>query len=137
MKAFHPPKRRGKSQKGRARAIEQNLDRSSFARYTIRACQCARLTPNTIEAVRRTITRFLERRGKVWVCIYPDIAITKKPLEMRMGKGKGSISSWVFRVKAGQDLFSISGVSESLAKQAALRAEYRLPIKSKFCLYDT
>ena len=136
MKAFNPPKRRGKSQKGRIGAIEQNQARSSFGRYVIKACECARLTPNTIEAVRRTITRFLKRRGKIWVCIYPDIAITEKPLEMRMGKGKGPISSWVFRVKAGQKLFEIEGVSQPLAKQAAKHASYRLPIKSKFSLHD-
>ena len=137
MKAFNPPKRRGKSHKGRIGAIEQNHGRSSFGRYAIRACECTRLTPNTIEAVRRTLTRFLKRRGKIWVCIYPDIAVTEKPLEMRMGKGKGSISSWIFRVKAGQNLFEIEGVSQPLAKQAALRASYRLPIKSRFCLHDT
>ena len=92
MKAFNPPKRRGKNHKGRIGAIEQNHSRSSFGRYAIRACECTRLTPNTIEAVRRTLTRFLKRRGKVWVCIYPDISVTEKPLEMRMGKGKGAVS---------------------------------------------
>lgn len=137
MKKFNPPKRRGKSQKGRIGGIDSNISSPWFGRYAIKALECKRISPSTIEAVRRTLTRFLKRNGQIWVSIYPDISITRKPLEMRMGKGKGAISDWVFRIKAGQNLFEIIGVSEYRAKQAVLKASTRLPLKTRFCVWDT
>lgn len=126
-----------KSQKGRIGGQSPNQSKSWFGRYAIKALECKRITPSTIEAVRRTIARSLKRNGQIWVRIYPDISITKKPLEMRMGKGKGAISDWIFRIKAGQNLFEIQGVSQAKAKQAAIQASLRLPMKTRFCTYDT
>jgi large subunit ribosomal protein L16 len=139
MKAFNPPRiqKRAKRQKGRIGGKESNQFSSSFGRYAIVSLECKRISCVTIEAVRRILTRFLERKGEIRVSIYPDIAVTKKPVEMRMGKGKGAISDWVFRVKTGQNLFEIDGVPESLAKEASLRASYRLPTRTRFHKYDT
>jgi len=131
---MYPPKRTKyrKQQKGRAQSKESNQSKLSFGRYGIRALESGRLPLNTIEAVRRVITRKLKRSGQVWIRTYPDISVSAKPLEVRMGKGKGSPSYWMCRIKAGQLLFEIDGVSPILAKQASLLAASKLPFTVRF-----
>lgn len=131
---MYPPKRTKyrKQQKGRAQLVESNQSKLSFGRYGIRALESGRLRLNTIEAVRRVITRKLKRSGQVWIRVYPDISVSAKPLEVRMGKGKGAPSYWVCRIKAGQLLYELDGVSLPLAKQAFLLAGSKLPFAIRF-----
>lgn len=131
---MYPPKRTKyrKQQKGRANLIESNQSNLSFGKYGIRALESGRLRLNTIEAVRRVINRKLKRNGQVWIRIYPDISVSAKPLEVRMGKGKGSPSYWMCRIKAGQLLYEIDGVSPVLARQASLLAASKLPLNVCF-----
>jgi large subunit ribosomal protein L16 len=131
---MYPPKRTKyrKQQKGRAHSVESNQSDVSFGKYAIRALESGRLRLNTIEAVRRVITRKLKRSGQVWIRVYPDINVTAKPLEVRMGKGKGAPSYWMCRIKAGQLLYEIDGVSRILAKQASLLAGSKLPFTVRF-----
>ncbi len=131
---MYPPKRTKyrKQQKGRAQSVESNQSDVSFGKYAIRALESGRLRLNTIEAVRRVITRKLKRSGQVWIRVYPDISVSAKPLEVRMGKGKGAPSYWVCRIKAGQLLYEIDGVSCVLAKQASLLAASKLPFTVRF-----
>ena len=133
---MYPPKRTKyrKQQKGRAQSVESNQSNLSFGKYGIRASESGRLRLNTIEAVRRVITRKLKRRGQVWIRIYPDISVSAKPLEVRMGKGKGAPSYWICRIKAGQLLYEIDGVSPTLAKQASLLAASKLPFAVRFSI---
>ena len=126
-----------KQQKGNTRnSVESNTSRLQFGRYGIRCLTSGRLKSRTIEAVRRVITRRLKRNGQVWIRVYPDQPVTAKPLEVRMGKGKGALSYWGCRVKAGQFLYEIDGVSCALAKQAQLLADSKLPIKTQFSKLD-
>lgn len=125
-----------KQQKGKLGNIRPNTTRLQFGKYGVKSLASGRIKAKTIEAVRRVITRKLKRGGQVWIRVYPDIAVTAKPLEVRMGKGKGAASYWICRVKAGQILYEIDGVSLSLAKQAALLAYYKLPIKTTFSVVD-
>ena len=129
-----PPKRTKyrKQQKGRNGRIQSNQPKLSWGRYGIISLSSTRLSANTIEAVRRVITRKLKRIGQVWVPVHPSLSVTEKPLEVRMGKGKGSVSYWVCRIKKGQLLYEIDGVDLSRAKQAWLLADSKLPIKTKF-----
>ncbi len=131
---MYPPKRTKyrKQQKGRAKSVESNQSTLSFGKYGIRALESGRLRLNTIEAVRRVITRKLRRSGQVWIRVYPDISVSAKPLEVRMGKGKGSPSYWMCRIKSGQLLYEIDGVSHILAKQASLLAASKLPFAVHF-----
>ena len=131
---MYPPKRTKyrKQQKGRAQLVESNQSKLSFGRYGIRALESGRLRLNTIEAVRRVITRKLKRSGQVWIRVYPDISVSAKPLEVRMGKGKGSPSYWICRIKAGQLLYEFDGVSLTLARQASLLASSKLPFAIRF-----
>jgi large subunit ribosomal protein L16 len=130
---MYPPKRTKyrKQQKGRAQLVESNQSKLSFGRYGIRALESGRLRLNTIEAVRRVITRKLKRSGQVWIRVYPDISVSAKPLEVRMGKGKGGPSYWICRIKAGQLLYEFDGASLTLAKQASLLAGSKLPFATR------
>ncbi len=124
-----------KYQKGVGGAIKgvcSNNTQLGFGRYGLKAIQAGRLSARTIETVRRTITRKLRRTGQIWIRVFPDLPVTKKPSEMRMGKGKGKLSSWVSRVEAGQILFEIDGAPLQLAKQAADLAYFKLPLKTVF-----
>ena len=94
--------------------------------------QPARITARQIEAARRAITREMKREGRVWIRIFPDIPVTKKPAEVRMGKGKGSVEFWVTRIKPGKILFEIDGINEGIAKIALSLGAAKLPIKSSF-----
>ncbi len=120
-----------KYQKGDIRGIKSNITTLKFGKYGLKSLQCGKITAKTIEAVRRAITRKFKRSGKIWIKIFPDIPVTQKPLEVRMGKGKGAPSFWICRIQAGQILFEMDGISFQLAKQAATLAKHKLPIKTE------
>ena len=121
-----------KHQKGRSRGIQPNQPHLKKGRFAIVSLSNIRLSANQIEAVRRVITRKLKRSGQVWVLAHPSLSVTEKPLEVRMGKGKGALSYWACRIKKGEILYEIDGVDLSRAKQAFLLADSKLPIKTKF-----
>jgi large subunit ribosomal protein L16 len=125
-----------KYQKGTIGGIKSNITKLEFGKYGVKALQEGRISARTIEAVRRVMTRKFKRAGQIWIRLFPDISITEKPLEVRMGKGKGAPSFWVCRVQPGQILFEMDGISFTLAKQAAILADHKLPIKTKFIRYD-
>jgi large subunit ribosomal protein L16 len=104
----------------------------SFGEYGLKSVSRGRMTARQIEAARRAITRHVKRGGKIWIRIFPDKPITKKPLEVRMGKGKGSVEYWVAQIKPGTMLFEIEGVSEELAREAFELAAAKLPVKTTF-----
>ena len=103
-----------------------------FGRYGLMAKEGAWITANQIEAARVAMTRYMKRGGKVWVNIFPNLSLTKKPLETRQGKGKGNVDEWVAVVKKGKIMFEVSGVSEEIAREALRLASHKLPVKCKF-----
>lgn len=125
-----------KYQKGKIQGVKPNTTQLQFGRYGLKALDTGRIPARTLEAVRRVITRKFKRTGQIWIRIFPDIPISVKPAEVRMGKGKGSPSFWVARIQRGQILFEMDGISLNLAKQAADLAYYKLPIKTKFIIRD-
>ncbi|MEO1896875.1 MAG: 50S ribosomal protein L16, partial [Cycloclasticus sp.] len=104
----------------------------SFGEFGLKSMERGRMTARQIEAGRRTITRHIKRGGKVWIRVFPDKPITKKPLEVRMGKGKGSVEFWVAQIKPGTMLFELQGVTRELAEEAFRLAAAKLPFKTKF-----
>lgn len=104
----------------------------SFGKYGIKACRSGRISYQTIEAARRTISRKFRRNGQIWVRIFADIPITSKPAEVRMGKGKGNPIGWVARISSGQVLFEMDGVTSSIAKQASGLIKHKLNLPVKF-----
>lgn len=123
-----------KQQKGRNTGLAHRGSKVSFGEYGLKAVERGRMTSRQIEAGRRAITRHVKRGGKIWIRIFPDKPITKKPLEVRMGKGKGSVEYWVSEIKPGAMLFEIQGVSESLAREAFDLAAAKLPFKTSFAV---
>ncbi len=121
-----------KQHKGRNRGLAQRGSTVSFGDYGLKSTQRGRITARQIEAARRTITRHVRRTGKMWIRIFPDKPITKKPLEVRMGKGKGSVEYWVAEVKPGTILYEINGIPEDIARQAFKLAAAKLPVKTQF-----
>lgn len=121
-----------KQHKNRNNGIAVRGSSVSFGEYGLKATSRGRLTARQIEAARRAITRHVKRGGKIWIRVFPDKPITKKPLEVRMGKGKGSVEYWVAQIKPGTMLYEIQGVSEELAKEAFDLASAKLPIKTTF-----
>jgi large subunit ribosomal protein L16 len=121
-----------KQHKGRNNGMAQRGSEVSFGEYGLKATARGRITARQIEAARRTITRHVKRGGKLWIRIFPDKPITKKPLEVRMGKGKGSVEYWVAQIRPGTVLYEIQGVSEELAHEAFALASAKLPIKTTF-----
>lgn len=121
-----------KQQKGRNRGVAIKGGRVSFGEFGLKATTRGRITARQIEAARRAITRHIKRGGKVWIRIFPDKPITKKPLEVRQGKGKGSVEYWVALVQPGRVLFEMEGVPRELAKEAFKLAAAKLPIKVVF-----
>jgi len=121
-----------KVHKGRNRGLATTGNKVSFGEYGLKATGRGRMTARQIEAARRTITRHIKRGGRVWIRVFPDKPITKKPLEVRMGKGKGSVEYWVMEVKPGQMLYELQGVSEELAREAFKLAAAKLPFKTTF-----
>ena len=124
--------RKHQKQKGSQKASESNTIELRFGRYGVKTATHGQIHTRTIEAVRRAITRKLKRSGQVWTRVFPDRVVTSKPAEVRMGKGKGSPSHWVCRVRPGQILYEIDGVAASLAAQALRIADYKLPVKTVF-----
>ncbi|OQK15209.1 50S ribosomal protein L16 [Methyloprofundus sedimenti] len=104
----------------------------SFGEYGLKSVDRGRITARQIEAARRAISRHCKRDGKMWIRIFPDKPITKKPLEVRMGKGKGSVEYWIAQIKPGTMLYELQGVPESLAREAFTLAAAKLPVKTKF-----
>ena len=104
----------------------------AFGEYGLKAVEPERVTARQIEAARRALTRHMKRAGRVWIRVYPDVPVTKKPLEVRMGSGKGAIELWVTRVKPGRILFELDGVPVQVAKEALALAAAKLPIKTRF-----
>lgn len=120
---YHRGRRRGNAQRG---------SKINFGEYALQGLEAAWITARQIEAARIAVTRHIKRRGKVWIRIFPDKPVTKKPAETRMGKGKGSPEFWIAKVKPGRILFELAGVDQELAKEAMRLASHKLPIKSKF-----
>ncbi len=118
--------------KGHNRGIAVGGSTISFGEFALKTTERARITARQIEAARRTITRHIKRGGKLWIRVFPDKPITKKPLETRQGKGKGAVEYWVALVQPGKVLFEIDGVSESLAREAFALASAKLPVKTVF-----
>ncbi|HJO76827.1 MAG TPA: 50S ribosomal protein L16 [Pelagibacteraceae bacterium] len=121
-----------KAHKGRIHGKASRCDKLNFGEYGIKALQPERITSNQIEAARVALTRYMKRTGKVWTRIFSNIPVSKKPTEVRMGKGKGAPEFWVCRVKPGRILFEVDGVTESVAKVALYKASAKFPIKTKF-----
>jgi large subunit ribosomal protein L16 len=121
-----------KQHKGRNTGIAVRGSSVSFGEYGLKSVSRGRLTARQIESARRTITRHVKRGGKIWIRIFPDKPITKKPLEVRMGKGKGSVEYWVAQIRPGMMLYEIQGVSEELAREAFTLAAAKLPLKTLF-----
>lgn len=119
-----------KKQKGRIKGEASQGNRIDFGSLAIQATGRGFVTSRQIEASRRAMTRHVKRDGKIWIRIFPDKPISKKPAETRMGKGKGSVDHWVAPVKPGKILFEIEGVSPEIARQAFKLAQYKLPIKT-------
>lgn len=118
--------------KGRNRGVATRGNKVSFGEYGLKASACARITARQIEAARRAITRHIKRGGKIFIRIFPDKPVSKKPLEVRQGKGKGNVEYWVALVQPGRVMFEIEGVSEELARAAFARAAAKLPVKTVF-----
>lgn len=121
-----------KQQKGRNRGLALRGSRVSFGEYGLKALGRGRLTARQIEAGRRAMTRRIRRGGKIWIRVFPDKPITKKPLEVRQGKGKGSVEYWVALVQPGKVLYEMQGVPEEVAREALTLAAAKLPFKTVF-----
>jgi large subunit ribosomal protein L16 len=121
-----------KQHKGRNNGMAQRGSSVSFGEFGLKSTSRGRITARQIESARRTITRHVKRGGKLWIRIFPDKPITKKPLEVRMGKGKGSVEYWVAQIKPGTMLYEIQGVPEELAREAFILAAAKLPVKTTF-----
>jgi large subunit ribosomal protein L16 len=121
-----------KAFKGKIHGLAKNGTEVSFGRFGMKAVEAERVTARQIEAARRAITRHIRRIGKVWNRMFPDIPVSRKPAEVRMGSGKGSPEFWVCRVKPGKVLFELDGVSSEVAKKAFELAGAKLPIQTKF-----
>ena len=121
-----------KQMRGRRKGIASRGVDIEFGDYGLRALEPAWVTARQIEASRRTLVRYMKRRGKVWIRIFPDKPVTQRAAETRMGKGKGAVDHWVAVVKPGRILFEISGLDHEGAKEALRRASHKLPLKTKF-----
>ena len=121
-----------KQHKGRMRGKAYRGSTLAFGDYGLQAIECTRLTARQIEAARIAMTRYVKRGGKVWIRVFPDKPVTKKPAETRMGKGKGSPEEWVAVVKPGRILYEMEGVSTSIARAALRLAAHKLPVQTRF-----
>ncbi|MBT8113259.1 MAG: 50S ribosomal protein L16 [Gammaproteobacteria bacterium] len=121
-----------KQQKGRNRGLALNGNKVSFGEYGLKAVARGRITARQIEAARRAMTRHVKRGGKIWIRIFPDVPVTKKPLEVRQGKGKGNVEYWVAKIQPGKMLYEMEGVDERIAREAFKLAAAKLPIKTTF-----
>lgn len=121
-----------KAHKGRIKGASKGGFTLNFGEYGLKAMQPERITARQIEAARRTISRHVKRVGRMWIRIFPDVPVTSKPAEVRMGKGKGSVEFWAARVAPGRIMFEVEGVPEHIAREAFEKASAKLPIKTKF-----
>ena len=120
-----------KAHKGRIKGTASSCATLNFGTYGLKAQEPARITARQIEAARRAMTRQMKRAGRVWIRVFPDVPVSKKPTEVRMGKGKGTPEFWVARVKPGRVMFEIDGVSNAVAREALRLAAAKLPIKTR------
>lgn len=121
-----------KQHKGRNRGLAVTGSKVSFGEFGLKATGRGRITARQIESARRTITRHVKRGGKLWIRVFPDKPVTKKPLEVRMGKGKGNVEYWVAQIQPGRMLYEIEGVSEEQAREAFRLAAAKLPVGTTF-----
>ena len=121
-----------KAHKGRIHGLAKGGTELNFGAFGMKIVEPGRITARQIEAARRAITRHLKRVGRVWIRIFPDVPVSKKPAEVRMGKGKGSVELWVARVKPGRIMFEIDGVAEDLAAEAIRLGAAKLPVDTRF-----
>jgi large subunit ribosomal protein L16 len=121
-----------KQHKGRIRGNAKGGFTLNFGEYGLKAVTPERITARQIEAARRAISRHVKRVGRMWIRVFPDVPVTRKPAEVRMGSGKGSVEFWAARVEPGRILFEIEGVPEAVAREAFDRASAKLPVKTKF-----
>jgi large subunit ribosomal protein L16 len=121
-----------KQHKGRIKGVATSGATLSFGQFGLKAMEPDRITARQIEAARRALTRHMKRAGRVWIRVFPDVPVSKKPLEVRMGSGKGAPEYWVVRIKPGRILFEIDGVADTIAKEALTLAAAKLPIKTRF-----
>ena len=126
-----------KQHKGRVKGIAQKGNSLAFGDFGIQSLERGAMTSQQIEAARVAVTRHLKRKGKVWIRVFPQKPITKKPLEVRMGKGKGSVDHWVAVIKPGAMLFEVGCVSETVARGGLRLADGKLPFKCRFVVRDT
>jgi len=118
--------------KGHNRGLAQSGNAVSFGEFGLKATERGRITARQIEAARRAMTRFVKRGGKIWIRVFPDVPVTKKPLEVRMGKGKGGVEYWVAKIQPGSMLYEMEGVDEATAREAFRLAAAKLPITTTF-----
>ncbi len=121
-----------KQHKGRNRGVATTGNRVSFGEYGLKATTRGRITARQIEAARRAMTRYVKRGGKIWIRVFPDKPITKKPIEVRQGKGKGNVEYWVALTQPGRVLYEMEGVSEEIARAAFRLAAAKLPVRTTF-----
>jgi large subunit ribosomal protein L16 len=118
--------------KGRNRGLAQSGNQVSFGEFGLKAADRGNLTARQIESARRAMSRYIKRGGKIWIRVFPDVPISKKPLEVRMGKGKGNVEYWVCKIQPGKMLYEMEGVSETIAREAFRLASAKLPFKTIF-----
>jgi large subunit ribosomal protein L16 len=118
--------------KGRNRGLATAGSKVSFGEYGLKAVGRGRITARQIEAARRAMTRHVKRGGKIWIRVFPDVPVSKKPLEVRMGKGKGNVEFWVCKIQPGRVLYEMEGVDEGIAREAFRLAAAKLPFKTTF-----
>lgn len=123
-----------KQQKGRNRGLAHRGSKIAFGSFGLKATEGAWITSRQIEAARIAMTRYMKREGKVWIRIFPDKPVTKKPLEVRMGKGKGGLSHYVAVIRPGRIMFELDGVPQSVAEEALRLAAQKLPVPTKFVI---
>lgn len=121
-----------KAHKGRIHGLAKGATTLLYGSYGIKALEPDRVTARQIEAARRAAIRSMKRVGRMWIRIFPDVPVSSKPAEVRMGKGKGSVEFWAARVKPGRIMFEVEGVSEEVAREALQKASAKLPVKTKF-----
>ena len=121
-----------KAHKGRIKGVAKGGFDLNFGAFGLKALEPDRITARQIEAARRAITRAMKRQGRIWIRIFPDLPVSKKPAEVRMGSGKGSVEYWAARVKPGRIMFELDGISKQIAEEALTLGAAKLPIKTKF-----
>ncbi|MEM8571016.1 MAG: 50S ribosomal protein L16 [Pseudomonadota bacterium] len=125
-----------KQHKGRIHGEAKGGSSLNFGQYGLKSIEPERITARQIEAARRAMTRHMRRQGRVWIRIFPDVPVSKKPTEVRMGKGKGSVEYWAAKVKPGRIMFEIDGVAEPIAREALRLAAMKLPVKCRFVMRE-